>query len=89
MKFGWHDAKDELCRRERGYGFDLAVRIFAGRTVEWQDARHDYGETRMIAIGKVEQDFFTIVYTDRGPVRWIVTSWPSSRKERKLWLAKP
>lgn len=89
MEFDWHHAKDALCRRERGYGFDLAFSIFAGIIVEWQDIRREYGETRMVAVGEVERDFFTVVYTDRGPVRWVVTSWPSSRKERKLWREQP
>jgi uncharacterized DUF497 family protein len=55
------------------------------RTVEWQDTRQDYGEVRMIAVGEVEGDFFTIVYTDRDDTRWIITVWPSNRNERLLW----
>ena len=87
VQFGWNPKKHERNIRERGYGFDVAALIFEGRTVEWQDTRHDYGETRMIAVGKVENDFYTVVYTDRGDLRWIIASWPANRKERKRWLA--
>jgi hypothetical protein len=85
--FDWHDEKHERNLRERGFGFDTAARVFAGRVVEWQDTRRDYGEVRMIAVGRVGNDMLTVVYTDRGDVRWIITAWPANRKERALWLA--
>ncbi len=87
MIFDWHDEKHERNLRERGFGFDTAARVFAGRVVEWQDTRRDYGEVRMIAVGRVGNDMLTVVYTDRGDVRWIITAWPANRKERALWLA--
>lgn len=85
MDFDWHDEKEAKVRQVRGFGFAVAVRIFAGPVVEWQDTRQEYGEVRMIAVGEVEGDFYTVVYTDRDAVRWIITAWPSNRKERALW----
>lgn len=85
MDFDWHDEKEAKTRDARGFGFDVAIRIFTGRTVEWQDTRIDYGEVRMIAIGEYDGDFYTVVYTDREAVRWIITAWPSNRKERIKW----
>ncbi|BCM86144.1 hypothetical protein NS228_07485 [Methylobacterium indicum] len=85
MDFDWHDEKNEKVRAERGFGFEDAVGIFLGRIVEWQDLRQAYGEPRMIAVGEVGGRFYTVVYTDRGPVRWIITAWPSNRKERTRW----
>ena len=41
----------------------------------------------MVAIGKVRDTFVTLVYTDRGDARRIIAAWPSSRRERKLWLS--
>lgn len=85
MEFGWHDAKNVEVRAKRGFGFEDAIRIFLGRTVERQDHRRDYGERRMIAIGETSGDILTVVYTDRGETRWIITAWPSNRKERERW----
>lgn len=85
MRFRWDEAKHQGNILRRGYGFDDSTRIFAGPVLEWEDVRQDYGERRMIAVGKAEGKVLTVVYTDRGDVRWIVTSWPSSRKERRLW----
>lgn len=85
MEFGWDEAKHERNLRKRGFGFDFAARIFEGDTVEWEDTRFLYGEKRMIAVGQVGERILTVVYTDREDVRWIITSWPSSRKERREW----
>jgi len=85
MLFGWDPGKNDKVRKERGFGFETAIRIFGGRTVEWQDRRRDYGEVRMIAVGQVEGRFYTVAYTDRGATRWVITAWPSNRKERARW----
>lgn len=87
MDFEWHDGKDELLRLGRGFGFADVLPIFAGRTVERPDSRRDYGEVRTIAIGRHGSDFYTVIYTMRGEVRWPVTAWRSNRRERARWLA--
>lgn len=86
MEFDWHDGKNGTLLKGRGFGFADVLPIFAGRTVEWQDTRAEYGEIRMVAIGRhPDGRFFTVIYTDRGGVRWLITAWPSHKKERKLW----
>ena len=85
MLFDWDDEKDAEVQALRGFGFVDAVEIFLGHTVEWQDDRKDYGETRMIAVGTFGGIFYTVVFTDRGPVRRIVTAWHSALWERQPW----
>lgn len=85
MEFEWDEAKSERTRRERGLSFRLAVRIFRGRTVEWQDQRHDWGEERMVAVAKIDEMFVTVIYTDRGDVRRIISARPARKKERERW----
>jgi hypothetical protein len=52
------------------------------RRRDYPDRRREYGEARRIAIGMVRGRIFTVVYTMRGAVTWLITAWPSSRKER-------
>ena len=52
------------------------------KRIESVDTREDYGEERRVTIGKVRGQIFTVVYTMRGEVTWLITAWPSSRKER-------
>ena len=50
--FDFDPAKDELTRASRGLGFVFAARIFARHTVERVDRRFDYGEERIVALGR-------------------------------------
>lgn len=80
-------AKDAALRQARGFGFTFALLIFAGETIEKIDDRQDYGEVRVKAIGEVHGRIITVVYTDRPEVWWLITAWPASKQERRLWRA--
>lgn len=86
MEFDWRAEKRERNIRERGFGFDVAARIFGGRVIEAEDARRDYGEVRVKAIGEVGGVVLAVIYTDRDGVRNIISARPANRKERALWL---
>ncbi len=67
-------------------GFDLLdmAEVFADRRrLDYSDARFNYGEERRVTIGAALGRVFTVVYTTRGPVTWLITAWPASRKERE------
>ena len=85
QEFDWDPNKSDRNRRERGFGFDYAARIFLGGTVELIDRRVDYGEKRVRAIGQIDGRVFVVIYTDRGPVRWIISAWKASGKDLRLW----
>ncbi|MGX5736894.1 BrnT family toxin [Bosea thiooxidans] len=87
MEFEWDELKSEANRIGRGFGFDFAALIFDGPTLEGPDDRKDYGELRIRAIGEVEGFVLAVVYTDREPVRRIISARLASRKERALWQA--
>jgi uncharacterized DUF497 family protein len=88
MEFDWDPSKDAALRQTRGFGFSFALLIFAGETIEKIDDRQDYGEVRVKAIGEIDSRIITVVYTDRPGVRWLITAWPASRQERRLWQAR-
>jgi uncharacterized protein len=85
MLFEWDEAKSQRTLSERGFGFDYAARIFLGPTLERQDNRRNYGETRMQAIGRVGEDVLFVVYTNRNNARHIISARLANRKERKSW----
>jgi uncharacterized DUF497 family protein len=87
MIFDWHSPKHGWNLRERGFGFDLAAQIFAGRVLTQIDDRRDYGEVRVKAIGEAATRILVVVYTDRDDVRWIISARSANRKERAQWLA--
>jgi len=85
VEFDWDPGKHERTRRERGFGFDYVVNIFAGRTIEAVDRRRDYGEERIRAIGEIGGRVYVVIYTDRAGVRWIISAWKASGKDLKIW----
>ncbi len=92
MRVGFDDGKSERNERERGFGFLFAARVFLGDTIERLDSRKEYGEDRIIAIGRIEQDVLTVVYTwrlddDGEPMRWIISARLASRAERRKYGA--
>jgi uncharacterized protein len=82
MEFEWDEAKSESNLRERGFDFAYAALIFEGSILEWDDARRDYGERRIQAIGRVEEDILFVVYTWRGLARRINYARLANRSER-------
>ena len=71
-------------------GFDLLdmAEVFAdSRRLDFPDTRFDYGEERRVTIGRAMGRVFTVIYTVRGSVTWLITAWPSNRKERDRYGA--
>ena len=87
MDFEWDETKSDRTRRERGVGFDYAVLIFEGLVLEWEDRREDWGETRIVAAGTVEDVILTVIYTDRGKRRRIISARKARQEEREAWLS--
>jgi uncharacterized DUF497 family protein len=85
--FEWDQWKSDRNRIERALPFDLAVLLFNGPTLERRDVRRDYGELRVLAIGHVGGLILHCVYTDRGPVRRIISLRPANRRERDAYRA--
>jgi hypothetical protein len=90
VRFSWDPGKSDANYRDRGFDFAFASLIFAGPTLEQEDARQDYGERRIIAIGLAAGLELTVCYTDRGAPdgevdRRIISARRSNRRERKAY----
>jgi hypothetical protein len=85
VEFEWDEAKSEANLRERGFDFAYAALIFEGLTLEWDDVRREYGERRILTIGRVEGDVLFVVYTWRAGVRRIISARLANRRERNAY----
>jgi uncharacterized protein len=72
----------------------IAASISPGRrassmapVLESIDARTEYGEIRIQAIGAAGEDILFVVYTDRDQVRRIISARQADKRERELWLS--
>ena len=62
--------------------FFAAAKIFDGPLLEEEDTRRDYGDTRIIALGRSEGRILYVVYTRRNSVIRII----ANRDERAEYL---
>jgi len=89
MKYVWDLAKSEDTFRRHGLDFLFATLVFEGPILVRVDARKDYGEERRVAIGLVDGEYLTVVFTDRietnGQLRRIISARRSNRRERSTY----
>jgi len=90
VRFSWDTRKSNRNLRERGFDFEFSTQIFEGSTMERVDSRRDYGERRVIALGKAQGIGLTVVYTDRADAggeisRRIISARKSHRREREAY----
>lgn len=79
-------AKRDKLLAERRIDLRDMARVFADPDrLDLPDARFDYGEPRRVTIGRAFGRVFTVVYTMRDGITWLITAWPSSRTERKRY----
>lgn len=87
MEFEWDPDKSDATYARRGFDFAFAAGVFAGPTIEVVDARQNYGEVRIQAIGETGGMMLVVVYTDRAETRRIISARLANRKERAQWLS--
>jgi uncharacterized DUF497 family protein len=87
VDFAWDEQKSAWNLKNRGFDFAFASRIFEAPVLERLDARSEYGESRVQAIGAVEQDVLFVVYTNRDGLRRIISARRANKRERELWLS--
>ncbi|MDE1149286.1 MAG: BrnT family toxin [Azospirillaceae bacterium] len=85
MEFEWDEKKAVLNYRKHKIKFEDAIHIFLRFTLEWEDNRHDYGESRFIALGTFDGRVVCCVYTDRGDVRRIISAWKADSHEQRTY----
>lgn len=85
-EFSWDDTKSGACAVERGFDFVYAARLFDGPVLERIDTRHDYRETRVQAIGRIEGRLYVVIYTMRGDTTHIISARRAHQKEWDRWL---
>jgi len=69
--------------RERGLDFEDAPVVFAGPTLEAEDLRKDYGETRIICYGYLEGRMVVRGYVPRGEDQHIFSMRKANGREKR------
>jgi uncharacterized DUF497 family protein len=83
MRITWDPAKRAKTLAERGLNFADAAIVFAEVTVEIEDTRKDYGETRIICYGHLEGRMVVVGYVPRGKSRHIFSMRKANGREQE------
>ena len=82
MRITYDPAKRQRTLNERGLDFEDALTVFSGVTFEVEDARRDYGETRIICFGYLARRLVVVGYTPRGNSRHIFSMRKANEREQ-------
>ena len=83
MEFEWDENKNRINIEKHHVSFQRAAKIFEGDVLEWEDTLKDYGETRIIAIGRSEGRLLRVVYTQRGNKIRIISARKANKNDRR------
>lgn len=67
---------------ERGLDFADAPHVFAGETIDVEDRRFDYGETRIQTVGFLAGRMVMVVWTQDGEARRVISMRKCNAKEQ-------
>jgi len=83
LEFEWDENKNRINIEKHYVSFNRAAKIFSGNVLEWEDTRRDYGETRIIAIGRAEGRLLRVVHTKRGNRIRIISAKKANKDDRR------
>jgi uncharacterized DUF497 family protein len=85
VKFEWDENKNLINIERRNIDFFDACKIFDYPILKRIDDRKNYGETRYIALGQLDDVVLSLVYTMRNEVTRIISVRRASRRERQIY----
>ncbi len=85
--FEWDEGKRSENFEKHGVDFIRAAMIFDGPIIEAVDDRKNYEEMRYKALGHVEDEFYTVIYTWRGKARRIISAWKAGENGKRRYYA--
>ena len=86
LEFEWDEAKARINLEKHKVSFLTASAIFLNARLERIDDREDYGEVRWIALGRVEDAVYRVVYSwrDENLIR-LISAQKASKDERRIY----
>lgn len=88
MEITYDPEKRAITLTERGLDFDDAVQVFTGPTIDFEDDRRDYGETRFATFGLLRERMIALIWTPRGKARHIISMRKANEREQKIYSSE-
>jgi hypothetical protein len=86
LEFEWDETKARINLDKHRVSFLTAAAVFSNERLERIDDREDYGELRWIALGRVDDEVYRVVFTWRGEnlIR-LISAQKASKDEREIY----
>ena len=85
MRYEWDRAKNLANQKKHRLHFEDAEIVFRGETITFEDDRADYGEQRLITLGKLAGRVVVIAHTPRGAGTRIISMRKANEREKKIY----
>lgn len=85
MAITFDPAKRDKALRERGLDFAAATTVFAGPCFSFLDKRQDYGEDRIITVGRLAGRMVVVGWTPRGEDRHVFSMRKANAREQEKY----
>jgi len=88
MRISYDPGKNARNIAERGLSFELALAFEWESAIVWPDTRHDYGEARFIALGRIGGRVHSLVFTHRSNTIHVISLRKANRREVRRYEAE-
>jgi len=89
LEFDWHDGKAAANIAKHGVSFEDARQVFLDPLrVDVDASRPDDGEDRRKTTGLMAGKLFSVVYTPRGNVAWIISARRANPKKIRHYVKR-
>ena len=85
MKVEFDAAKRAMTLEQRGLDMTRAGEVFDGATLTIEDDRMNYGETRYITVGFLDERMVVLVWTSRGDIHRIISMRKANDREKAIY----
>jgi uncharacterized protein len=86
MRFEWDEAKRRSNIRRHGIDFTAVEGVLAGATITFLDDRFDYGETRLLTFGLLNESVVAISHTETNEVIRVISFRKASKNEEETYF---
>lgn len=85
MQAEWDEEKCQANLEKHGLSFEDALEVLAGDTVTIPDERYDYGEDRLITLGRLEGRVVVVVHVARLGNTRIISMRKANAREQEIY----
>lgn len=85
MKFEWDEQKNLSNIEKHGLDFQDVQSAFMQPILTKKDERFEYGEDRLISVGKIANFCIVIIWTKRNNTIRLISARLANKKERKIY----